>query len=108
MQVCTIGYGRSTVHDFESSDFRECCYMEATLESWEDVDESLGVLRERVCLKVGISEDIDALERRRQNLQNEISKLDLQIETTRKKWQECKAFSEKIQSLIGENDPIPF
>lgn len=108
MRICTIGYGRGSTHDFESSNFREYVYMQAELEPWEGTEESLKNLRDRVCSKVGISEDIDALERRRQDLQSQISKLDLQIETTRKKWQECKAFSEKVQSLIGEHDPIPF
>lgn len=108
MQVYTIGYGRGSVHDFESSDFREYCYMEAVLETWEDVEESLKILRQRVCSQVGISEDIEDLEHQRQNLQIEISKLKLEVEIAKKKWEQCKSFSEKIESLIGEHDPIPF
>ncbi len=107
MQVRTIGYGRSTVHDFESSDFRECCYIEATLESWEDVDESLGVLRERVCLKVGISEDIREMEKRREELKSEIKHYESLVIEANRQWTRIATFMKKLDDIVGL-DPIPF
>lgn len=110
MKTVRIGYGRASVHDFESTDYREYCYIEAELESWEDVDESIATLRQRVCSKVGIREDVQALELRQRSLREEIRQQEEVVEKLRKKWESLKSLNQKIEeiTLNPDFDPIPF
>jgi predicted RNase H-like nuclease (RuvC/YqgF family) len=110
MKVRKIGYGRASVHDFESTDYREYCYIEADLEPWEDVDESLATLRQRVCSKVGIREDVQALELRQRSIREEIRQQEETVEMLRQKWESLKSLNRKIEeiTLNPDFDPIPF
>ncbi|MEG4372997.1 hypothetical protein QUB29_26435 [Microcoleus sp. B4b_D2] len=110
MKTTKIGYGRASVHDFESSDYREYCYIEADLEPWEDTEESLSLLRQRVCAKVGIRDDVAALELRQRSLREEIRQQEEAVEKLRQKWESLKSFNKKIEeiTLNPDFDPIPF
>jgi hypothetical protein len=107
MHINKIGYGRASVRDFESYDCREYCYMEATLEPWEGVDESLKLLRSQVCSKVNINEDISELEERREKLQGAIKHLEGRIAEATNKWNKIDGFMKKLDAAV-EFDPIPF
>ncbi len=107
MNIRKIGYGRATVHDFESSDYREYCYMEADLEPWEGVDESLKLLRGLVCSKVGIHEDIYEMEERKEALKLELKHLESRIAEATQKWNKIDSFMKKLGTAV-EFDPIPF
>ncbi|MEG4807917.1 hypothetical protein QUA82_09835 [Microcoleus sp. F8-D3] len=110
MKTRKIGCGRASVHDFESTDYREYCYIEADLEPWEDADESLALLRQQVCAKVGIREDVQALELRQRSLREEVRQLEEVVEKLRKKWDSLKSLNQKIEeiTLNPDFDPIPF
>lgn len=111
MEVVKIGYGRASVHDFESSDYREYCYMEATIESWENPEQSLQLLRRKVCEEVGVSENIQALQLQRRSLEEENRQLEAAVVELRKKWHNLKELHEKISEievLKKGFDPTPF
>jgi hypothetical protein len=107
MDICTIGYGRGSTHDFESSNFREYVYMEAKLEPWEGTEESLVLLKQIVCSKVGILEDVEELEERRMFLSDELAHLLNRINEAKQKWEKIDAFMKKFDAAV-EFDPIPF
>lgn len=107
MKISTIGYGRGSTHDFESSNFREYVYMQARLESWEDAETSLSLLRQMVCSKVGISEDVENLEERRQSLSVDLAHILDRIEEAQQRWNKIESFMEKVWAVV-EFDPIPF
>ncbi|MEG4427081.1 MULTISPECIES: hypothetical protein [unclassified Microcoleus] len=107
MEIKKIGYGRASVHDFESTDYREYCYVEADLEAWEDAEQSLKLLRSFVNGKVGIYENIDELERQREALKVEVNHLRVQKDEAKKQWDKIEAFFKKLD-LNPEYDPIPF
>jgi len=109
MNISTIGYGRGSTHadDFESSGFREYVYMEAKLEPWENPEESLSLLRQVVCPKVGIRENVEELEDRRQFLSAELAHILGRIEEAQQKWNKIESFMEKLGANV-EFDPIPF
>ena len=107
MEINNIGYGRGSVHDFESSNFREYVYMQAKLEPWEGTEESLKILRELVCSQVGIKEDVEEMEERRSSLRSELTHLQSRITEAKQKWDEIESFMKKIGAVV-EFDPIPF
>jgi SMC interacting uncharacterized protein involved in chromosome segregation len=107
MQVYTIGYGRGSTHDFESSNFREYVYMEAKLEPWEGTEESLALLKQIVCSKVGIRENVEELEERRRFLADELAHLLSRINEAKQKWEKIDGFMKKLDAAV-EFDPIPF
>ncbi|WP_293135891.1 hypothetical protein [Microcoleus sp. bin38.metabat.b11b12b14.051] len=107
MNICTIGYGRGSTHDFESSNYREYVYMEAKLEPWENTEESLILLRQVVCSKIGLSESVTELESQRESLSTELAHILNRIEEARQRWSKIESFMEKIGSAV-EFDPIPF
>lgn len=81
--------------------------MEANLEPWEGVNESLQLLRGLVCSKVGIREDIKEMEERRQALRTELARLDSRVAEATEKWAKVDAFMKKFELATGF-DPIPF
>jgi chromosome segregation ATPase len=107
MKISKIGCGRASVHDFESSDYREYCYVESDLEEWEDAEQSLKWLRGFVNSKVGIHEDVDELERRRNSLNQEIRHLEMRVADASAKWNKIDSFMKKLDAAV-EFDPIPF
>lgn len=107
MEVSTIGYGRGSTYDFESSNFREYVYMEAKLEPWESTEESLSLLRQMVCEKVGISENIEELEGRRQSLSAQLTHILSRIDEAQQRWNKIESSMEKVGAAV-EFDPIPF
>lgn len=107
MQIKKIGYGRASIHDFESSNTREYCYMEADIEPWEDVDKSLALLRSSVCSKVGIYEDFEKMEEQREVLKIELEHFNLRISEATQKWNKIDSFMKKLE-LAVDFDPIPF
>lgn len=111
MKIVKVGYGRASVHDFESTDYREYCYMEAHLEEWEDPEQSLQLLRRKVCAEVGVSEGIQALQLQRRSLEEENRQIEAAVIELRKKWHNLKELHEKINEIEGLKkgfNPIPF
>lgn len=111
MKIVKIGYGRASVHDFESTDYREYCYFEVTIEDWEDPQQTLELLRQKVCREVGITEDIQALQSQREALEQENQELEATVIELRKKWHILKELRERIdeiEKLKQDFDPIPF
>lgn len=106
MNISTIGYGRGSTHDFESSNFREYVYMEAKLEAWEGTEESLALLRQIVCSKVGVQEDIEEMEKRRVSLRTELNYFESRIVEAKQKWDRVEKFMKKFDD--EGFDPIPF
>lgn len=109
MRVIKIGYGRTSVHDFESSDYREYCYMEASLEDSEDIDQSLQSLRQRVCAEVGgVSEDIKLLQLQRESLEEEKLQLEAVVVDLRQRWNNLKEINSKVGEIEKGFNPLPF
>jgi SMC interacting uncharacterized protein involved in chromosome segregation len=105
MEIVKIGFGHTSLHDFENCDYRQYCYMEASLEPGEDADEALVRLRKIVCSKIGV--DIETLEERRLALHHELKTLQSRIDASTQKWNEIEEFMNKIGVNL-EYDPLPF
>lgn len=106
MNVKIIGYGRGKC-DCDSQQLGEYVYFEAGLESWENPDESFVVLRERVNSKLGIHEDVVALDDRRHYLTRRIEEQEALLKSALDRWEKIQEVYKKIDLLVPE-DLIPF
>jgi hypothetical protein len=82
--------------------------MEASLEDWEDLDQSLQLLRLKVCAEVGVSEDMPAWELQRKRLEEENRQIEAVIIELRKKWLNLKELHSNISEIEKGFDPLRF
>ncbi|MGL4617764.1 MAG: hypothetical protein ACRCZS_01715 [Chroococcidiopsis sp.] len=104
MELTKVTYSRSKQVSANES---ECVEVSSDIDEQEDASEVLAYLQNWVETKLKIRETVAQLDARRFELQNEIYRLENNVQVARGKWQTAQEFL-KLHGVENTLDDIPF